>query len=52
MQCKGHSNKVRCIDWYEDDMGFSSCGMDGNVYFFDLMMQKEQNSRVSDKDFT
>ena len=38
MLCKGHSNKVRCIDWYEDDMGFTSCGMDGNVFFFDLIM--------------
>jgi WD40 repeat protein len=36
MQCKGHNNKVRCIDWYEDDMGFVSCGMDGNAFFYDL----------------
>lgn len=41
MQCKGHNNKVRCIDWYEDDMGFTSCGMDNNVFFYDLQLQKE-----------
>jgi WD40 repeat protein len=40
-QCKGHVNKVRCIDWFENDTGFTSCGIDGNVYFYDLIVQKE-----------
>lgn len=40
MQLKGHNNKVRCIDWYEDDTGFSSCGMDGNAFHFDLALWK------------
>jgi WD40 repeat protein len=22
----GHNNKIRCIDWKEDDTGFASCG--------------------------
>lgn len=41
--CKGHVQKVRSIDWNDDDMGFVSCGLDGNVYFFDLILQKETN---------
>jgi len=36
MTTKGHNAKVRCIDWYEDDMGFTSCGMDGFCFFYDL----------------
>lgn len=51
MICKGHSNKVRSIDWFEDDMGFASCGMDGNCYFYDLTMQKETQTRNSERDF-
>lgn len=50
-QCKGHVNKVRCIDWWENDMGFTSCGLDGNVYFYDLIFQKESGQRLSEKDF-
>ena len=50
-QCKGHVNKVRSIDWWENDMGFTSCGQDGNVYFYDLIYQKEQQQRLNEKDF-
>jgi hypothetical protein len=45
MQLKGHNNKVRCIDWYEDDTGFSSCGMDGNAFHFDLAFWKTDQKR-------
>jgi len=24
------------IDWFQNDMGFTTCGLDGNVYFYDL----------------
>jgi len=51
MQYTGHTNKVRCIDWFENDMGFASCGHDGNIYFFDLYTYKEQQKRNTDKDF-
>lgn len=44
-QCKGHQQKVLGIDWYEDDMGFTSCALDGNVFFYDLQLQKEMNTR-------
>ena len=44
-------NKVLSIDWWENDMGFTSCGMDGNVYFYDLIYQKEQQQRLNEKDF-
>jgi WD40 repeat protein len=52
MSCKGHNQKVRSIEWYENDMGFTSCGMDGNVFFYDLQKQKEEMTRNSEKDFT
>jgi WD40 repeat protein len=32
------AQKVCSIDWYENDMGFSTCGVDGNIYFFDLFV--------------
>ena len=32
-------------------MGFTSCGLDGNVYFYDLIFQKETLQRLSEKDF-
>ncbi len=44
-------NKVRSIDWWENDMGFTSCGLDGNVYFYDLIYQKDFGQRLSEKDF-
>ena len=50
-QCKGHVNKVRCIDWSEDDMSFTSCAMDGNSYHYDLMTYKDIGQRVGDRDF-
>lgn len=52
MQCKGHNGKVRCIDWWDDDMGFTSCAWDGSCYFFDLIKQKEDGSRLLDYDFS
>jgi len=51
MITKGHNAKVRCIDWYEDDMGFTSCGMDGFCFFYDLQLLKETANRNSEKDF-
>lgn len=32
-------------------MGFTSCGLDGNVYFYDLIQHKETNQRLNEKDF-
>jgi hypothetical protein len=32
-------------------MGFESCDTNGNVYFFDLIAQKDTQTRLSDKDF-
>lgn len=32
-----HTQVVRSINWFENDMTFSSTGLDGNIYFFDLM---------------
>jgi len=35
--CKGHVQRVRAIDWFDDDMGFVSAGMGGDVFFWDLI---------------
>ncbi len=40
---KGHLNKPRCIDWFEDDSGFISCGNDGAIYVFDVLTSTENN---------
>lgn len=36
MNFSGHVSRVMSIDWFANDMGFTSCGQDGNIYFFDL----------------
>ena len=51
MQCKGHTGKVRSIDWWEDDLGFTSCASDGTCFFFDLIKQREEMSRLVDYDY-
>ena len=51
-QCKGHVQKVRAIDWYENDMGFVSAGQGGDVFFWDLFNVKEGSNRNTEKDFT
>jgi hypothetical protein len=50
-QCKGHVNRVRCIDWFDNETGFTPCGIDGNVYYFYLIVQKETLQRLNEKDF-
>lgn len=54
MQFTGHVSRVRCIDWFENDLGFTTCGNDGNVYFYDLYKPsqvKDPGKRNTDKDF-
>ena len=51
MQLKGHSQKVRAIEWFPSDMGFATAGQDGNCYFYDLLAAKETNLRNTEKDF-
>ena len=51
MICKGHVHRVRSIDWFENDSGFSSCDMMGNQYFYDMQLHKEEGKRFVDKDF-
>jgi len=36
MQYIGHTNRIRSIAWFDNDMGFASTGVDGNIYFYDL----------------
>jgi len=28
--------RIMSIDWFPNDMGFTTCGQDGNIYFYDL----------------
>ena len=41
-QMKGHNGRIRCIDWWEDDMGFTSCASDGTCYFYDLIKWRDE----------
>ena len=51
-QFRGHTQKVRSVDWFEDDMGFVSTSTGGDVYFWDLINVQEGGSyRIADKDF-
>ena len=49
--CKGHTQKVAAIDWFDDDMGLVSASLGGEVYQWDLINTKE-NARITDLDFT
>lgn len=33
-------------------MGFTSCGMDGNLFYYDLSLQRETGMRNFERDFT
>jgi len=48
---KGHQQKPRCVNWYDDDSGFASCGYDANIYFWDLKHYKEKQDRETEYDF-
>lgn len=53
---QGHVQRVRCIDWFENDLGFTTCCLGGNIYFYDLHQYykdlKKMGSRNTDKDYT
>lgn len=52
MICKA-LGKVRCIQWFDDDMGFAAAAVDGNVFFYDLQTAKENSGcRNTDRDFS
>jgi hypothetical protein len=38
------------IDWFPNDMGFTTCGQDGNIYFYDLYSATEVGERNRGKD--
>lgn len=42
--CKGNSQKVRSISWFDDDMGLASASQGGDVYFFDLIKKESADS--------
>jgi len=45
-KCGSHVQKVRSIDWFEHDMGFTSTGHGGEVYMWDLVNMKDGNNRI------
>ena len=51
----GHADKVRCIEWFENDLGFTTCCMGGHIHFYDLHQHKKnlkaKGERDNDKDF-
>jgi len=32
----GHPKEITQIDWFENDLGFTTCAADGAVFFWDL----------------
>ena len=52
MRYDEHLIKVSNINWFNNDMGFTTCGYDGNVYFYDLFNHTgEKNKRNGEMDF-
>jgi hypothetical protein len=52
MRFDEHLIKVSNINWFNNDMGFTTCGYDGNVYFYDLFNHTgEKNKRNGEMDF-
>jgi len=51
----GHADKVRCIEWFENDLGFTTCCMGGHIHFYNLHQHqknlKAKGERDNDKDF-
>ena len=50
MKFQGHIARITSIDWFPNDMGFTTAGQDGNIYFYDLFSDKEIGSRNTDYD--
>lgn len=44
-QFNAHLNKVRCVHWDDDDLGFVSSGMDGAIYTW---MLKDNSQRLDE----
>ena len=51
MQFQGHMGRIMSIDWYANDMGFTTCGQDGNIYFYDLYTSQDIGERNRDNEY-
>lgn len=50
---KAHVAKIRCFDWFENDLTLTACCEGGNIYFYDLHQHhKESGKRNTDYDYT
>ena len=45
MQFVGHMGRIMSIDWFANDMGFVTCGQDGNIFFYDLFTGQGDGER-------
>ena len=50
MKFTGHPGRIMCIDWFPNDMGFTTCGQDGNIYFYELYSGQDVGERNRAKD--
>jgi WD40 repeat protein len=52
----GHVQRVRCVQWFDNDLGFATCCHGGNIYFYDLYRYTSETTQVGsrnvEKDFT
>jgi hypothetical protein len=47
----GGVQKIRCIDWFENDLGFTTCEQQGLIQFYDLYPKHGQlGGRDQDKE--
>ena len=51
MQFTGHMGRIMGIDWFPNDMGFTTCGQDGNIFFYDLYTSQDIGVRNTDHTF-
>lgn len=49
--CKNHVQKVRSICWFPNDLGLVSASIGGEVFFWDLQMLKETQTKWAEKDY-
>ena len=52
MMFTGHNGRIMSIDWFHNDMGFTTCGVDGNIYFYNLYKGNDQGVRDHERDIT
>ena len=46
-----HMQRIMGIDWFNNDMGFTTCAHDGNIYFYELRGGEAERKRSYEANF-